>query len=242
MEEKAKTNDDEIDLFDLFSKLYKQKWLILGITAISFLCSLIITFLMPKTYRAEALYVIYKKDYTATPISTYEEISDAFKLYQKNKNPEIKVRFTQVRGTNNIIKIESDSKTPETAVNTLNETVNLINNALFKDKLHKEIKEATIRLKFINKALEDISKKSGIIYDPSRVTDLMTEKERIEKWLQNPQIIYPSTEISVSNKPVKPKPLLNITVGIVSGLFIGIFVALLKDSLRERKALYKNGK
>ncbi|WP_281753293.1 hypothetical protein [Thermodesulfovibrio yellowstonii] len=140
-----------------------------------------------------------------------------------------------MRGTNNIIKIESDGKTPETAVNTLNETVNLINSALFKDKLHKEIKEATIRLKFINKALEDINKKSGIIYDPSRVTDLMTEKERIEKWLQNPQIIYPSTEISVSNKPVKPKPILNITVGIVSGLFIGIFVALLKDSLRERK-------
>lgn len=242
MEEKVKTNDDEIDLFELFSKLYKQKWLILGITVISFLCSLIITFLMPKTYRAEALYVIYNKDYSATPISTYEEISDAFKLYQKNKNPEIKVRFTQVRGTNNIIKIESDGKTPETAVNTLNETVNLINNALFKDKLHKEIKEATTRPKFINKALEDINKKSGIIYDPSRFADLMTEKERIEKWLQNPQIIYPSTEISVSNKPVKPKPLLNITVGIVSGLFIGIFVALLKDSLRERKALYKNGK
>ncbi len=171
----------------------------------------------------------------ATPISTYEEISDAFKLYQKNKNPEIKVRFTQVRGTNNIIKIESDGKTPESAIDTLNETVNLINNALFKDKLHKETKEATTRLKFINKALEDINKKSGIIYDPSRVTDLMTERKELRKWLPKSSDNLSSTEISVSNKPVKPKPLLNITVGIVSGLFIGIFVALLKDSLRERK-------
>jgi len=64
---------------------------------------------------------------------------------------------------------------------------------------------------------------------------LLTEKENLEQWLKKPQILYPVTEVSVSNNPVKPKPVLNISVGTVSSLFLGIFIALFKDVLRERR-------
>uniref|UniRef100_A0A7C4JRM9 Polysaccharide chain length determinant N-terminal domain-containing protein n=1 Tax=Thermodesulfobacterium geofontis TaxID=1295609 RepID=A0A7C4JRM9_9BACT len=57
MEEK-KLNNDEIDLFEIFQILYKQKFLILTITTIFTLISILISMVMPKTYEAYALFEI----------------------------------------------------------------------------------------------------------------------------------------------------------------------------------------
>ncbi|HCO12005.1 MAG TPA: hypothetical protein DIT19_02105 [Desulfonauticus sp.] len=227
MEEKVQGFEEEIDLLELLERLYKQKWLILGITALGCLLALIITLSMPKKYRAEALFEL--------KFITFPEVSEAFKGYQKNQSPGLEVKFIAVRGTNNIIKIEAEDKSPESAKDSLNKAVNLINQSLFKEKVDKKVKEINTRLEFIQIALEEVNKKSGIIYDPAKAADLLTEKENLEQWLKKPQILYPVTEVSVSNNPVKPKPVLNISVGTVSSLFLGIFIALFKDALRERR-------
>lgn len=49
------SQDDEIDLFDLFEKLLKEKFLILGITFLAGIVAIAVAFLLPKTFRSEAV-------------------------------------------------------------------------------------------------------------------------------------------------------------------------------------------
>ncbi len=226
-------NEDEIDLFELFQKLYKEKWLIIGITVFFAVISLVITLLIPKAYKAEALYEI--KPVGSYTIVDSQGLIETVKFYEKHKNPQLEVKLIQLRRSKNIIKIEAEGVSPEIAKHNLENVVNLINKELFKEKFNEIAENVKKRLDIINNTLGDL-KRSGIIYDPSRVADLITEKQELEKWLKNPVVICPVSEIITSYEPVKPKPLLNLSVGIVSGLFIGIFVALLKEAIKERKA------
>jgi LPS O-antigen subunit length determinant protein (WzzB/FepE family) len=45
----TRPKNDEIDLFELFQKLYREKWLILVITAITTLIAIAVSFFIPKT-------------------------------------------------------------------------------------------------------------------------------------------------------------------------------------------------
>jgi capsular polysaccharide biosynthesis protein len=73
------------------------------------------------------------------------------------------------------------------------------------------------------------------VYDPSKYADLITEKGQILRWLQNPEFIVLSTDIVTSSKPVRPKPLLYTLIGFITGIFLGIFVALVREAIRSRK-------
>ena len=112
--------------------------------------------------------------------------------------------------------------------------VNIINKELFSEKINETKERLSIRLASINKAIKDLNTRSNIIYDPSRLADLMAEKENIEKWLQNPSVIRP-LDIIVFSKPIKPKPALYTAVGFTTGIFLGIFIALLKGAIKRRK-------
>jgi Chain length determinant protein len=74
MEEK-KINSDEIDLLEIFQTLYKQKVIILTITAVFTLVSFIISIVMPKTYVAQA---IFEGKYVSI-----SEIQEVIKVYEK---------------------------------------------------------------------------------------------------------------------------------------------------------------
>jgi len=53
--EQNRTYNDEIDLFELLQKLYEQKWIIIGITAFTTALAILVSVLMPKAYKAEAI-------------------------------------------------------------------------------------------------------------------------------------------------------------------------------------------
>jgi len=72
-------------------------------------------------------------------------------------------------------------------------------------------------------------------YDIAKVVDLLTEKEQIEKWLKNPNWILPISEIQLVPDPIIPKPLIYTAIGFIGGLFLGIFIALFKDAIQNRK-------
>jgi len=56
--EKQKNHEDEIDLMEIFKVLWKRKKIIIWGTAIFTLISIIISFLIPKTYKSDAFYVL----------------------------------------------------------------------------------------------------------------------------------------------------------------------------------------
>ncbi len=89
--------DDEIDLFELLQKLYNEKWLILGITAITTFIAIAVSLLIPKTYRAEVVFEfpnlqnsqgIQVNNYQIINVNNYQiinpsELIDVFKSYKK---------------------------------------------------------------------------------------------------------------------------------------------------------------
>jgi len=214
--------EDEIDLFDLFDKLNKQKKLIIGITAISTILAIIISLIFPKAYKAE---VFFEPKYI-----NISEIEEVIKSYPELKNIKIK----PIKNTG-IGKIEIESKSPENAKKELETAINIINNDILPKKREEVSQYLNLRHNSINKAILEINSKNQIMYDPTKVADLLTEKEQIEKWLKNPNWILPTSEIQLLPDPIRPKPLIYTAIGFIGGLFLGIFIALLKDAIQNRK-------
>ena len=161
-------------------------------------------------------------------------MSDVFKSYEKYRKFSFNLKISQIRNSPNTGKIEVEGISQDDAKKNIEMVVNIINKELFSEKFNKTKERLSRRLAFINKAIKDLNKRSNIIYDPFRLADLMAEKENIEKWLQNPQVIRP-LYIIVYSKPVKPKPALYTAVGFTTGIFLGIFIALLKGEIKSRK-------
>jgi len=236
----TRPKNDEIDLFELFQKLYREKWLILGITAITTLIAIAVSFFIPKTYRVEVFFEIptvqnYQNiQIQNNQIINHSELSDVFKSYEKYRKLPFNLKISQIRNSPNTGKIEVEGISQDDAKKNIEMVVNIINKELFSEKFNETKERLSRRLANINKAIKDLNTRSNIIFDHSKLADLMAEKENIEKWLQNPQVIRP-LYIIVSSKPVKPKPALYTAVGFTTGIFLGVFLALLKVEIKSRK-------
>jgi LPS O-antigen subunit length determinant protein (WzzB/FepE family) len=222
--------DDEIDLFELLQKLYERKWIILGITAFTTALAILVSVFMPKAYKAEAMVEVKN--------ISISEIQDGIKLFYEDetlKDILKKVKVSPVRNSQNIAKIEVEGASPKLAKENLEKVIELINKKLFPQKIEEIKKNFNIRLSSIDQTIRDITSGNKTIYDPSKYADLITEKGQILRWLQNPEFVVLSTEIQTSSKPARPKPLLYISIGFITGIFLGIFVALVLEAIKSRR-------
>jgi LPS O-antigen subunit length determinant protein (WzzB/FepE family) len=227
--------NDEIDLFELFQKLYKQRWIILGITALTTALAVLVSIFMPKAYKAEAMVEVPMIQYSK--IIDISEIQEGIKTYKDDTLKDIlkKVKVSPVRNSQNLAKIEAEGASPELAKENLEKAIEIINERLFPQKAEDLKQKYTIRLNYINQVISDVNSRNNIIYDPSKMVDLLTEKEQIQKWLQDPKFVTLATDIQASSKPVRPKPLLYTLIGFITGIFLGIFVALVREAIRSRR-------
>jgi LPS O-antigen subunit length determinant protein (WzzB/FepE family) len=222
--------DDEIDLFELLQKLYEQKWIIIGITTFTTALAILVSVLTPKAYKAEAIVEVKN--------ISIPEIQDGIKLFYEDetlKDIPIKVKVSPVRNSQNLAKIEAEGASPKLAKENLEKAIELINKKLFLQKIEEIKKNFNIRLSSINQTIHEITSGNKTICDPSKYADLLTEKGQILRWLQNPEFVILSTEIQTSSKPVRPKLLLYTSVGFITGLFLGIFVALVLEAIKSRR-------
>jgi LPS O-antigen subunit length determinant protein (WzzB/FepE family) len=222
--------NDEIDLFELFQKLYEQRWIILGITALTTALAILVSIFMPKAYKAEAMVEV--PIIQGSKIIEISEIHESIKAY---KDVLKKVNVSPVINSQNMAKIEVEGASPQIAKENLEKVLGLINKKLFSQKAEELKKKFTIRLNSINQTISEINSRNNIIYDPSKMVDLLIEKEQIQKWLQDPKFVILATEIQASSKSVRPKPLLYTLIGFITGIFLGIFVALVRDAIKSRK-------
>jgi LPS O-antigen subunit length determinant protein (WzzB/FepE family) len=228
--EQNRVSNDEIDLFELFQKLYEQKWIILGITAFTTALAILVSVFMPKAYKAKAIVEVKN--------ISISEIQDGIKLFYEDetlKDILKKVKVSPVRNSQNIAKIEVEGASPKLAKENLEKVIELINKKLFPQKIEEIKKNFNIRLSSIDQTIRDITSGNKTIYDPSKYADLITEKGQILRWLQNPEFVVLSTEIQTSSKPARPKPLLYTSIGFITGIFLGIFVALLLEAIKSRR-------
>jgi LPS O-antigen subunit length determinant protein (WzzB/FepE family) len=233
--EQNRASNDEIDLFELFQKLYERRWIILGITAFATVLAILVSVLMPKAYKAEAMVEV--QTIQGSKIIDISEIQESIKIYKDDTLKDIlkKVKVSPLRNSQNIAKIEVEGASPQLAKENLEKVVELINKKLFSQKIEEIKKNFNIRLSSIDKTIHDITLGNKTICDPSKYADLVTEKGQILRWLQNPEFVVLSTEIQTSSKPVRPKPLLYTSVGFITGLFLGIFIALVLEAIKSRR-------
>ena len=229
--EQDKTYNDEIDLFELLQKLYERRWIIIGITAFTTALAILVSVLMPKAYKAGAIVGVKN--------ISISEIREGIKLfYEAYEDKTLKDMLKKVKVSpvgNNIAKIEVESASPQLAKENLEKVIELINKRLFLQKLEEINKNFNIRLNSIDQTIRDINLGNKTIYDPTKYADLVTEKGQILRWLQNPEFVILLTEIHTSLKPVEPKPVLYISIGFITGLFLGIFVALVLEAIKSRR-------
>jgi uncharacterized protein involved in exopolysaccharide biosynthesis len=224
--EQEKTYNDEIDLFELLQKLYERRWAIIGITVFTTALAILVSVLMPKAYKAEAMVEV--KTIKDSKIIDISEIQESIKIYKK-------VKVSPIGNSQNVAKIEVEGASPKLAKENLEKVIELINKKLFLQKTEEIKKNFNIRLSSIDQTIRDITLGNKTIYDPSKYAELITEKEQILRWLQNPEFVVLSTEIQTSSKPVRPKPLLYTSVGFITGIFLGIFVALVLEAIKSRR-------
>lgn len=231
--EQDKTYNDEIDLFELLQKLYERRWIIIGITAFTTVLAILVSVLMPKAYKAGAIVEVKNIGIS--------EILEGIKLsYEASEDKTLKdilkkVKVSPVRNSQNLAKIEVEGSSPKLAKENLEKVIELINKKLFPQKIEEIKKNYNIRLSSIDQTINEITSGNKTIYDPSKYADLITEKGHILRWLQNPEFVVLSTEIQTSSKPVRPKPLLYTSIGFITGIFLGIFVALVLEAIRSRR-------
>jgi len=96
-------------------------------------------------------------------------------------------------------------------------------------------KKYEIRLNFINQTILNVNSEKHVIFDISKIADLLTEKRQIQEWLQDPKFVTLASDIQTSSKPIRPKPLLYTSVGFIAGMFLGIFVALVLEAIKSRR-------
>jgi len=109
--------NDEIDLFELFQKLYEQRWTILGITALTTALAILVSIFMPKAYKAEAMVEVP----IIGKIIDISEIQEGIKTYKDDtlKNVLEKVKVSPVRNSQNMAKIEVEGTSPQIAKENL---------------------------------------------------------------------------------------------------------------------------
>jgi LPS O-antigen subunit length determinant protein (WzzB/FepE family) len=225
--ERIENFDDEIDLFELAKRLYAERKIIIFTTLI-FLIIGIVSCFMPKVYKAEVIV----ETTTIAKIITPGELKTISEEYAKKNKTKIDVM--EIKGADSL-KISAIGNTSENAKRNLQDFINLVSNSSFKLKVDymKYILEK--RLKSIDETLNMIENNKSNIIEPGNISSLLYEKKLITEWIKNPRLLVLKSEIVSYDNPIKPKPLLYIAVSLISGIFIGIFVALLKSFFKSKK-------
>jgi hypothetical protein len=190
---------------------------------------------MPKAYKAET--IVQVQTIQGSKIIDILEIQESIKTYKDDTLKDVlkKVRISPVRNSQNMAKIEVEGVSPQVAKENLEKVLEIINKKLFPQKMEELKKKYEIRLNAINQAILGLNAEKYVIFDLSKRADLLTEKEQIQKWLQDPKFVTLASDIQTSSKPVRPKPLLYTSIGFITGLFLGIFVALVLEAIKSRR-------
>lgn len=221
--------EDEIDLMDYLRVILKRKIFILVIFLLAVIITGILSFLWPKTYEIETVLRVggFEKNFTEDPealataieAGRYEfSVRQALNIAEKDY-PVVKAEHPK---DTSLVKMKTESVDTETAKRILSEHIELI-----LAKHQQEIEKETIALETRTKELQESLDllKSQKLYADKGIADLQLTVSSIRSrlsLLEPTEVIKPPT---VSESPVKPRPLLNIAVAGILSLFIGVFLA-----------------
>jgi capsular polysaccharide biosynthesis protein len=260
MEQQLKEYSDEINLYDFWKVIVKRKRLIIGLFLIVVISTAIISFLMPKIYRGEAVINILL--YEAIPA---KELTDMIGKIDKEKRKYIlsktyssvsDITFKTMKESKDKVLVIIDAKNVDDFSKILSELVDYINNIGIvklnvneeKERLQKKstelsnvISASTGLLDTYHNLLKS-EKLFPVGFNPidlnRKVADIKLEKLAVEQSMLRLKDggIGIASQLYISNKPVKPKIMLNVTIAGIAILFAGIFLAFFLEYVEKIKS------
>jgi len=225
--------EEEIDLMDYLKVILKRKWLIFEVFLVAVIIAGVFSFISPKVYQVNTVLEIGKIDseLLEQPAQLIEKIKgDVYKSFIQEKLNVSEEKYPQIKAENpkdtSLIKIEIESERPELAKNILTEINNLIlkeHQEQFekrKSKIEENIKEIQNKLALLEK--EKSSSGEGI---SQLQIALLNLKEKLDN-MESTKVVNPPT---ISPNPIRPKPVLNIVIAGILGIFIGTFLAFFQE-------------
>ena len=209
--------DDEIDLIELFKKIWKWKWLIIGLTITVTIVTFFYVKSRPDTYTVSANIVIGKiaNFSIEDPLSVGNYIKRMSMRDNQSEFDEVKFDFNK---KNDILTVSSKTESGEDSFKIIDKTFSLIL------KRHDDLyNEAVLK---INKSI--VSSKNGGVIHPSYVLRSYNFKSYILNKINKPE--------KADSKKMK----LKIAVAFITSIFISVFVVFFLDFLFTYKKKLDN--
>ncbi|MFN4197281.1 MAG: Wzz/FepE/Etk N-terminal domain-containing protein [Caldimicrobium sp.] len=245
-----KAQSEEIDLFELISAVYKRKKLIFSLFIAFVLLAFVISLLMPKVYRSDVLLVIKAPAFKAGELVKFYSSLKKEEIIPKTHRLVSKVNLKALSDDKLLVSIEI--KNPKDLDSVVSELKSRIEENLFlkryvEDRRQQLIKQLEELDKAISYAKEDKKlyinlikqgKTSIISFNPIDLDEKIINLELKRIVLNQELDQLRSIEIAdqyTTNKPIKPKLILNVVLGGLLGIFLGVFLAILLESLEKRR-------
>jgi hypothetical protein len=220
--------DDEIDLFELFQKIWKWKWITIVLVIIICTATFFYVKSTPVTYTTGATIRIGK--IANVLVEQFPEVQTYMRSEVFNKNDINLITFS--------LKNEINYDQRNVVINNVND--NLINNVI---KISCTANSPDIAFSCLNKAINNLLNRHNIIYNQA----LKKLNDNIDS-LKTKMIIkpiyfldtykYPSSLILKPEKPINPdskKLSLKIATAFFSSLFLGIFLSFFIDYILSHR-------
>jgi len=226
--------EETIDLRDYIDVIKRRKGKIIMTVFLCLFFSVFFTFLSKPIYRIQSVLEIgsTELELIISPKATTELCESEYllnKIKEKLNIPKNKKIKIIVTSDGPAITISLDSSAPKEAVKIINLMTNLIiteHNAIYDENLEPFQEQ----IKKIQKQIELAKPKEKEILDNSiyynQLQNQLSDINRQIVSFKKTKIIFPAI---ISEKPIKPKPVFNIAVSILLGLFLGISLAFLQE-------------
>ena len=249
MEEK-RLNEEEVDLRDYLKVMGKRKWTIIITLLVCLAVAAIFTFSQRPVYQIKSAFdigsipigtvrtpepiLIMTPEATASLCKSDYLLSKVKEILNLPKGEEIKIKVESGSGSSTVT-ITLDSSSPEKAVkviNTIAEQIDKEQNILYEEKIRPLKNEA-----------EGVKKEIGLVQSRKEelfsrllyLNQLQTRFDGIQRQIASFERTRISFPAIIPEKPIKPRPVFNLTISIILGLFLGIFLAFSQEYLSKGK-------
>jgi len=250
MEEK-RLNEEEVDLRDYLKVIGKRKWTVIITLSVCLAVAAIFTFSQRPVYQIKSAFdigsipigtvrtpepiLIMTPEATAQLCKSDYLLSKVKEILGLPKKEEIKVKV-ESKPDSPTVTISLESSSPEKAVKIINSITDLVikeQDGIYQQQIRALQEEAKGIQKQIELNRRTGKSKNEVLTSSLYLNQLQVRLNEIQGRItsfRQTQIIFPAT---IPERPIKPRPIFNLAVSIILGLFLGIFLAFFQEYLSK---------